>query len=181
MLRPAHPSWFGRPDNDVWRGVEIVSLCIMRFSSATCYFPSLRSTHFSQHPDLKRNRMNSVYTLAYSFCNVHVNMIFPYTPLFPNWYPSSFYTEICMQLVSIRATSPAVLILLDFILFGGEYKLWSSSFCISLHPPVTSYWVQIFSTAPCSSWPLPLCFLSYDWPDFTPIQDLSGCCVSLVV
>ena len=74
----------------------------------------------------------------------HPNIIHPSTPTSPQWFfPSGFRTKTPYTALSspIRATCPANLILLDFIIrtiWGEEYKSFSSSLCSLLQSPVTS-------------------------------------------
>ena len=86
---------------------------------------------------------DAVHISTSHFLKIHLNIILPSTPGFPQW-PLSLrfpYQNLYKPLPSpIRATCPGHLILLDFITCKilGEYRTLSSSLRSFLHSPVTS-------------------------------------------
>jgi len=95
------------------------------------------------------SHLDPVHTPTSRFLEIHLNIFLLSTSGSPKW-------SLCLRFphqnpvhappLPIRATSPANLILLDFItrkILDEEYRLLSSSLCIFLHSPVTSS--QLFS------------------------------------
>jgi hypothetical protein len=87
--------------------------------------------------------------------------------------PSDFPTKI-LYAPPICATSPANLILLDFItqIICGECRSYSSLLCSLLH---FCYLIllrpKLSSSAPYAQTPQSICFLQFQRPSFTPIQN----------
>ena len=90
-------------------------------------------THKRPPPVSILGQPNPVHIPTYHLLEIHPNIIHPSTPRSPQWSPSLRFPHqdpIHPLSSSIRATSPAHLILLDFIartILGEEYKSFSSS------------------------------------------------------
>jgi hypothetical protein len=104
-------------------------------------------------------QLNLVSTTPSYISKIHFNIMQSRIRHNSGLFPSGFPTNILYTFLSypFRTTYPAHLAILDLIILiilGEEYKLWSSSLCSFLQPPVTSsFSVQIFSSAPCSQTP----------------------------
>jgi hypothetical protein len=90
-----------------------------------------------------RSQIDPVHTIpthlrSILILSAHLRLSLP-SSLFSSGFPNNILYGFLVS--PIRATRPAHLILLDLIIiimFGEEYKWWSSSLCSFLQPPVTS-------------------------------------------
>ena len=90
------------------------------------------------------SQLDPVNTSTTHFLEIHLNIILPSAPGFPQWSLSLRFPHqnpVHASPPPIRATCPAHLILLDFVtclILGEQYTSVSSSLYSFLHSPVTS-------------------------------------------
>jgi hypothetical protein len=119
---------------------------------ATQVLPSIlwnSKVHYRVHerPSLAPilTQINSIHTTPSYLSKIHLNLsshllLGVSTGLFPSGLQTNILYAFLFS--KITATCPVHYILLNSIILnilGEEYKLWSSSLCSCLHPPVTSF------------------------------------------
>jgi hypothetical protein len=87
---------------------------------------------------------------------IHFNIVLPNTPWSSKWsVPFRFPDQNCLCISHVshayRMSCNLILLLIKFILFGEEYRLWSSPFVIfSRLLLIPLSYAQMLSSAPCS-------------------------------